>query len=92
MNARVALYLPASGVTVHRIAGDGTLGAQVKQSKTLDYGIYPHQVMIAPSGRTVLLVDRGNSAAHGKAEDPGALRTFDPTGKTQYWMGVVGLD
>jgi 6-phosphogluconolactonase (cycloisomerase 2 family) len=69
--------LPASSITVHRIGDDGTLGTVVKQSQALDYGIYPHQVMIGPSDRTVLLVDRGNSARHGKAEDPGALRTFD---------------
>ena len=39
----------------------------------LDFGIYPHQVMTAPSNRTVILVDRGNDAAHGKPEEPGAL-------------------
>ena len=43
---------------------------------TLDYGIYPHQVMMFPSGRTALIVDRGNKAQAGKAEEPGALRTF----------------
>ncbi len=31
---------------------------------------------MAPSGRTTILVDRGNSAEHGKTEDPGALRSF----------------
>ena len=69
--------LPKSGITVHRIASDGSVGAEVRQSETLDYGIYPHQVMVAPSDRTVILVDRGNSAEHGKPEDPGALRAFD---------------
>ena len=68
--------LPASSVTVHRIERDGTVGAAVTQRAGLDYGIYPHQVRVTPSGRTVVLVDRGNSAAHGKAEDPGALRSF----------------
>jgi hypothetical protein len=32
--------------------------------------------MVAPSGRTAVLVDRGNSAHDGKPEDPGALRSF----------------
>jgi 6-phosphogluconolactonase len=68
--------LPASGVTVHRIDGDGTIGAEIKQREGLDYGIYPHQVLISPSGRTAFLIDRGNSEEHGKPEDPGALRLY----------------
>lgn len=68
--------LPKSGITVHRINGDGTLGSTVEQQAGLDYGIYPHQVRVAPSGRTTILVDRGNSATPGKPEDPGALRSF----------------
>jgi 6-phosphogluconolactonase (cycloisomerase 2 family) len=68
--------IPLPGVTIHRINPDGTIGAEVKQPDGLDFGIYPHQVRVTPSGRTVIDVDRGNSAAHGKAEDPGALRAF----------------
>jgi 6-phosphogluconolactonase (cycloisomerase 2 family) len=68
--------VPAPGISVHRIEADGTIGAEVAQSSALDMGIYPHQVMVTPSGRTVIDVDRGNSAAHGKPEDPGALRAF----------------
>jgi 6-phosphogluconolactonase (cycloisomerase 2 family) len=68
--------LPQTGITVHRIAPNCSIGAQVEQPAGLDYGIYPHQVMMAPSGRTTILVDRGNNAAHGKAEDPGALRSY----------------
>ncbi|MGH8664371.1 MAG: lactonase family protein [Burkholderiales bacterium] len=68
--------IPVPGITIHRIDADGTIGAEVKQPDGLDFGIYPHQVRVTPSGRTVIDVDRGNSAAHGKAEDPGALRSF----------------
>lgn len=68
--------LPKSGITVHRIESDGTIGSEVKQPEGFDYGIYPHQVMMAPSGRTTILIDRGNSAEDGKPEDPGALRSF----------------
>jgi 6-phosphogluconolactonase (cycloisomerase 2 family) len=64
------------GATVHRIEADGTLGAEVPQREKLDAGIYPHQGMFFPSGRTVLLVDRGNQAQGDKPEDPGALRTY----------------
>jgi 6-phosphogluconolactonase len=67
--------LPRSGITVHRLNGDGSIGAEITQSRDLQTGIYPHQVMAA--GKMVVLVDRGNDAAHGKPEDPGALRIFD---------------
>jgi 6-phosphogluconolactonase (cycloisomerase 2 family) len=52
------------------------VGTEVVQDSKLDFGIYPHQVMVFPSGRTVLIADRGNNALAGKLEDPGALRTF----------------
>jgi 6-phosphogluconolactonase (cycloisomerase 2 family) len=68
--------VPVPGISVHRIADDGTIGAETAQSTALDMGTYPHQVMVTPSGRTAIVVDRGNSAAHGKPEDPGALRAF----------------
>jgi 6-phosphogluconolactonase len=61
---------------VHCIETDATIGAEVPQAAGLDMGIYPHQVMVTPSARTVIDVDRGNSAAHGRTEDPGALRAF----------------
>jgi len=68
--------LPRTGITVNPINSDGTLAPAVAQPDGLDFGIYPHQVMMAPSNRTVILVDRGNDAASGKPEDPGALRLF----------------
>jgi 6-phosphogluconolactonase len=71
----IAYNLPSS-VTVHRIAPDGTIGAQVQQPSTLDVGIYAHQVRVSPSGHTVTLVTRGNDPRPGHAEDPGALKVF----------------
>jgi 6-phosphogluconolactonase (cycloisomerase 2 family) len=68
--------VPKSGITVIPIRDDGTLASAIVQPNALDYGIYPHQVMITPSNRTVILVDRGNAAHGDKPEDPGALRLF----------------
>jgi 6-phosphogluconolactonase len=68
--------LPKSGLTIHRIDADGTVGAEIRQPAGLDFGPYPHQVMVAPSGRTVVVADRGNKAERDKPEDPGALRAF----------------
>jgi 6-phosphogluconolactonase len=69
-------YNKPSSVTVHRIERDGTIGAHVRQQGDLDTGIYAHQVRVAPSNRTVLVVARGNDAKGEKAEDPGALKVF----------------
>ena len=67
---------PSSGITVHSIARDGRIADEIDQRLPLHFGIYPHQVMMFPSGRTALIVDRGNNAQGDKPEDPGALRSF----------------
>ena len=45
----------------------------MEQPAGLNFGPYPQQVNVAPSGRTVVVVDRGNKAERDKPEDPGAL-------------------
>lgn len=69
-------YPHPDAITVHRLAADGSLGDEVAQSPDLDLGIYVHQVRIAPSGKSVIVVTRGNNAEDGKPEDPGALKVF----------------
>jgi 6-phosphogluconolactonase (cycloisomerase 2 family) len=71
----VAYNLP-SGVTVHRLQADGTVGAEVEQPPTLDRGIYAHHVRVLPSNDAVVLVTRGNGPTAATAEDPGALKVF----------------
>ncbi len=71
----VAFNLP-SALRVYHINADATLGSEVAQADTLDFGIYGHQVRIAPNGRFAVLVARGNDAAAGRPEDPGSLKTF----------------
>jgi 6-phosphogluconolactonase len=73
----LAAYNDPSGVTVHRIELDGTIGTQVKQPAALDVGIYGHQVRVDPSNQMVILVTRGNGPTPTKPEDPGALKLFD---------------
>jgi 6-phosphogluconolactonase len=68
---------PTSSITVHRIAPDGTIGDRIEQLADLDYGIYPHQVMVFPAGSPALIVDRGNKAQDERPEEPGAFRTFN---------------
>ena len=65
-----------SNVTVHCLNTDGTIGPLRPQAETLDTGIFAHQVRMMPSNRAAALVTRGNNAEDGKAEDPGAIKTF----------------
>ena len=69
-------YNAPSNVTVHRISGDGSIGEAMSQPGKLDTGIYGHQIRTTPGNQTAILVTRGNNAAHGKPEDPGALKLF----------------
>jgi len=69
-------YNQPSRVSVHRLAEDGTIGAEVAQPPGLDFGIYAHQIRVDPSNRMVLLPTRGNPATAAKPEDPGAIKVF----------------
>lgn len=72
----LAAYNEPAGLSVHRIADDGSIGDPVPQSPELDFGIFPHQIRMVPGCDIVILVTRGNDA-HGEApEDPGALKVF----------------
>jgi 6-phosphogluconolactonase len=68
-------YNIPSNITVHRLNGDGSIGAEIPQSG-LDTGIYAHQILAAPGNKTVLLVTRGNDAKADKPEDPGAIKAY----------------
>jgi 6-phosphogluconolactonase len=77
-NARHLLvaYNDPSGVSVHTINPDGTVGSEVPQSGSLDVGIYAHQVRVVPGNNVVVLVTRGNEPTSTSKEDPGALKVF----------------
>ena len=69
-------YNNPSGVSVHRINADGTVGEEVVQTAPLDCGIFAHQIRVTPANDAVILVCRGNDKTKDKAEDPGALKLF----------------
>jgi 6-phosphogluconolactonase (cycloisomerase 2 family) len=69
-------YNDPSGVTVHRLNADGTIGALVNQPNTLDAGIYAHQIRVDASNKMAILVTRGNGPTKDKPEDRGALKIF----------------
>ena len=70
-------YNNPSNLTVHRINGNGTVGAQVQQEAKLDYGIFAHQILSLPGNSSVIMVTRGNRPESNKAEDPGALKIYN---------------
>lgn len=69
-------YSDPSGVSVHTINSDGTVGAEVPQSGPLDVGVYAHQVRVLPGNKVVVLVTRGNEPTSTTREDPGGLKVF----------------
>ncbi len=69
-------YNDPSGVSVHKISRDGSIGAEIRQPESLDCGIYAHQIRATPSNRSVILVTRGNDATADRPEDPGSLKVF----------------
>jgi 6-phosphogluconolactonase len=69
-------YNDPSGISVHTINANGTVGSEVPQSASLDVGIYGHQVRVLPSNKAVVLVTRGNEPTASTKEDPGALKVF----------------
>ena len=80
----IVVYPSPPRATTHRILDDGQFAGDVAQPDDLDAGFFPHQVRMTPSGRFVIIVTRGNNAANGKPEDPGALKVFS------YRDGVLG--
>jgi 6-phosphogluconolactonase len=68
-------YNDPSGVSVHTINKDGTVGPEVPQAG-LDVGIYGHQVRVLPTNKSVILVTRGNQPTASTPEDPGAVKVF----------------
>ena len=75
-----------SALRIYRINSDATLGGEVQQSETLDFGIYGHQVRVAPNNRLAILVARGNDPTNRAPEDPGSLKIF------HYKDGVLTKD
>ena len=71
----IAYHAP-SGIGVHRIRDDGTIGDAVAQEPH-EYGKTVHQVLATPENDRIVVPVRGSDAEHGKPEEPGSLDIFD---------------
>jgi 6-phosphogluconolactonase len=77
----LAAFNNPSGVAVHCLNGDGSIGSEVAQEASLDVGVYAHQIRVMPSGRAVIVPARGNQGVPGvREEDRGALKLFGYAG------------
>lgn len=72
----VVAYNNPAGVTVHRIAADGTLQGDAVAMQDIDCGSYPHQIRVTPSNKYVVVVARGTRPTATKPGTPGALKVF----------------
>ena len=73
----ISAYSGPSGISVHRLNTDGSIGDEIAQKPSLDTGFYAHGVRVMPSNRAVLLITRGNEPVRGmRTEDPGALYIY----------------
>ena len=69
-------YNDPSGLTVHRINADGTLGERIHQPEKLDTGKFAHQIRVTPDNSHLILVTRGNNAPTDNPVDPGSINIF----------------
>ena len=73
----ISAYSAPSGISVHRLDTDGSIGEQIEQAASANVGFYAHGVRVMPSNRAVLLITRGNEPVPGvSTEDPGALYVY----------------
>ncbi len=74
----ISAYSAPSGISVHRLNPDGSIGDAIEQEASFDVGFYAHAVRVMPSNRAVLLITRGNEPVPGiRTEDPGALYLYE---------------
>ena len=65
----ISAYSGPSGISVHRLNTDGSIGDEIEQETSLDAGFYAHGVRVMPT--------RGNEPVSGmRTEDPGALYIY----------------
>jgi len=69
-------YNEPSGISVHALERNGTVGREIPQPANLDVGVYAHQVRVMSGSKSVILVTRGNQATSTTREDPGAVKLF----------------
>ncbi len=69
----LVVYNAPACITAHAIDAEGRAGDVLAQSPAPRVGVFPHQVLMLPSGAVAVVVARGNHAVPGRAEEPGSF-------------------
>lgn len=70
----LVVYNAPGGITVHRVDGtSGAAGQALEQPLAPGAGIFPHQVLVLPSGEAAVVVARGNHGRTPGSDEPGSL-------------------
>jgi 6-phosphogluconolactonase len=72
-DALLVAYNAPALVTAHAVDDEGRAGPPLAQSPAVRAGVFPHQVLMLPSGAAAVVVARGNHATASRAEEPGSL-------------------
>ena len=63
-------------VRAYRLARDGVPGEEVAQKEAPDGGIFTHQIVVTPSGKTAITLARGNDAIGSRSSEIGSYSLF----------------
>jgi 6-phosphogluconolactonase (cycloisomerase 2 family) len=76
----LVVYNAPARITAHAIDAEGLAGEVLPQALEPCVGVFPHQVLMLPSGEAAVVVARGNHAAPGHAEQPGSFEFLSVKG------------
>ena len=76
----LVVYNSPALITSHAIDSNGLAGNAMELTPGLNVGVFPHQVLMLPSGETAVVVARGNHAVPGRDEEPGSLEFLSVKG------------
>ncbi|MDP3253539.1 MAG: beta-propeller fold lactonase family protein [Hydrogenophaga sp.] len=69
----LVVYNAPARITAHALDANGLAGEVLPQTLQPHVGVFPHQVLMLPSGQAAVVVARGNHAVPGRDEQPGSF-------------------
>lgn len=73
----VVVYNAPSRITLHLVNEAGLAGEAMSLAPEPSVGVFPHQVLMLPSGKAAVVVARGNHARGDRSEEPGSLEFLE---------------
>jgi len=69
----LVVYNAPACITAHALDSNGLAGKVLPQEIAPHVGVFPHQVLMLPSGEAAVVIARGNQAGPDRAEEPGSF-------------------